>query len=91
MVKVRRQRACKHLSQTESIASHADPFETLLLPQHIEEELTEGVARVVAFHPSGNLLAGVMTRLLKLQMPKPCSILQHCTAAAASLGPALPC
>lgn len=45
----------------ESDDANADPFETLLLPQHIEEELTEGVARVVAFHPSGNLLAGEPT------------------------------
>lgn len=37
---------------------HADPFQSVQLPEVVEEALTEGVARSISFNRHGTILAG---------------------------------
>ncbi len=50
-----------------SIFRNADPFQSVQLPDVVEEVLEEGVARSVAFNPRGTILAGPNTHLLRQQ------------------------
>ena len=44
----------------------ADPFQSVELPEIVEEYLEHGVARAVAFNPPGTLLAGKVLCILSL-------------------------